>query len=65
MNNTITGRKTNKQTNKPKKHQTLELINNRVPETEKCVSDLEDRMVEIIAMEQNKEKRVKSNIESL
>ena len=62
MNSTITG---GKKQNKTKK-KTLELINNRVTQTEKkCVSDLKDRMVEITAMEQNKEKRVKSNIESL
>ena len=45
MNNTITEMKT-----------TLEGLNSRITEAEERVSDLEDRMVEITAMEQNKEK---------
>ena len=38
---------------------TVEGINSRITETEKQISDLEDRMVEFTAMEQNKEKRMK------
>ena len=38
---------------------TLEGINNRITEAEKCISELEDKMVEITAEEQNKEKRMK------
>ena len=45
MNNTITEMKT-----------TLEGINRRITEGEEQISDLEDRMVEITAIEQNKEK---------
>ena len=41
---------------------TLEGINSRITKTEERVSDLEDKMVEINAEEQNKEKRMK-NIE--
>ena len=54
MNNTITEMKN-----------TLEGINSRIPEAEEWISDLEDRMVEITAMEQNKEKRMKRNEDSL
>ena len=46
MTNTITEMKT-----------TLEGINSRITEAEEWISDLEDRMVEITATEQNKEKR--------
>ena len=35
---------------------TLEGINSRISEAEEQISDLEDRMVETTAMEQNKEK---------
>ena len=35
---------------------TLEGINSRITETEEQINDLEDRMVEIIATEQNIEK---------
>ena len=35
---------------------TLEGINSRITKTEKWISDLEDRMVEITASEQNIEK---------
>ena len=35
---------------------TLEGINSRITEAEERISDLEDRMVEITAAEQNKEK---------
>ena len=44
---------------------TLEGINSRIIEAEERVSDLEDRMVEFTAMEQNKEKRMKRNEDSL
>ena len=54
MNYTITEMKT-----------TLERINSRITEAEEQISDLEDRMVEITAEEQNKEKRGKRNEESL
>ena len=54
MNNTITEMKT-----------TLEGIKSRKTEAEKRISDLEDRMVEFTAMEQNKEKRMKRNEDSL
>ena len=36
---------------------TLEGINSRITEAEERISDLEDRMVEITAMEQNNEKK--------
>ena len=35
---------------------TLEGINSRITEAEEWISDLEDRMVEITAVEQNREK---------
>ena len=54
MNNTITEMKT-----------TLEGINSRITEAEEWISDLEDRMVEFTAVEQNKEKRMKKNEDSL
>ena len=54
MNNTITEMKT-----------TLEGINSRITEAEEWISDLEDRMVEFTAAEQNKEKRMKRNENSL
>ena len=38
---------------------TLEGINNRITEAEERISDLEDRMVENTAIEQNKDKRIK------
>ena len=37
----------------------LEGINNRITEAEEWISDLEDKIVEITAAEQNKEKRMK------
>ena len=40
-------------------------INSRITETEECINDLEDRMIEITATEQNKEKRMKRNEDSL
>ena len=54
MNNTITEMKT-----------TLEGINSRITEAEEHISDREDRMVEFTAVEQNKEKRMKRNEDSL
>ena len=39
----------------------LEGINSRITEAEERISDLEDRMVEFTAVEQNKEKRMKTN----
>ena len=54
MNNTITEMKT-----------TLEGINSRITEAEEQISDLEDRMIEFTAAEQNKEKRMKINEDSL
>ena len=45
MNNTITEMKN-----------TLEGINNRITQAEELISELEDRMVEITAKKQNKEK---------
>ena len=44
---------------------TLEGINSRINEEEEWISDLEDRMVEFTAVEQNKEKRTKRNEDSL
>lgn len=38
---------------------TLEGINSRLTEAEEWMTELEDRMVEITAMEPNKEKRMK------
>ena len=54
MNKTITAKKN-----------TLEGINSRITEAEERISDLEDRMVKFIAAEQNKEKRMKRNEDSL
>ena len=54
MNNTITEMKN-----------TLEGISSRMTEAEEWISDLEDRMVEFTAVEQNKEKRKKTNEDSL
>ena len=44
---------------------TLEGITSRITEAEERISDLEDRMVEFTAVEQNKEKRMKGNEDSL
>ena len=44
---------------------TLEGIDSRITEAEEWISDLKDRMVEISVTEQNKEKRMKRNEESL
>uniref|UniRef100_A0A8C9BC24 L1 transposable element RRM domain-containing protein n=1 Tax=Phocoena sinus TaxID=42100 RepID=A0A8C9BC24_PHOSS len=54
MNNTITEMKN-----------TLEGINSRITEAEERISDLEDRMVEVTTVEQDKEKRMKRNEDSL
>ena len=54
MNNTITEIKN-----------TLEGINRGITEAEEWIRDLEDRMVEFTAAEQNKEKRMKRNEDSL
>ena len=54
MNNTITEMKN-----------TLEGINSRIIEAKEWISELEDRMVEITAEEQNKEKRMKRIEDSL
>ena len=54
MNNTITEMKT-----------TLKAINSRITEAEERKSDLEDRKVEFTAAEQNKEKGMKRNEDSL
>ena len=52
----------NKQT---EMNNTLEGTNSRIIEAEEQISDLEDRMVEIIAAEQNIEKRMKRNEDNL
>ena len=44
---------------------TLEGINRTISESEEQISDLKDRIVEIIAMEYNKENRMKRNVDSL
>ena len=44
---------------------TVEGISSRITEAEERISDLEDRMVEFTAAEQNKEKRMKRNEDSL
>ena len=54
MNNTITEMKN-----------TLEGINSRITEAEEQISELEGRVMEISAMEQNKEKRMKRNVDSI
>ena len=54
MNNTINENKNS-----------LEGINIRITEAEKQISDLEDKIVEITTVEQNKEKRMKRNEDSL
>ena len=49
----------------PEMKNTLEGISSRITETEEQISDLEDRMVEFTVAEQNKEKRMKTNEDSL
>ena len=44
---------------------TLEGINSRITEVEKWINDLGDRLVEISATEQNTEKRMERNEDSL
>ena len=44
---------------------TLEEISDRINEAKEWLSELEDRMVEITALEKNKEKRMKINEDSL
>ena len=44
---------------------TLEGMNSRITEAEEQINDLEDRMVEIIATEQNIEKIIKRTEDSL
>ena len=44
---------------------TLEGINCRITEAEEWINDLEDRMVEITATEENIENRMKRNEDSL
>ena len=44
---------------------TLEEINSRITEAEEWINDLENRIVEITAAEQNIEKRMKRNEDSL
>ena len=44
---------------------TLEGINSRLTEAEERISDLEDRMGKFTAVEQNKEKRMKRNEDSI
>ena len=44
---------------------TLEGINSRISEAEEWISELEDKMVEITAEEQNKVKRMKRTEDSL
>ena len=44
---------------------TLEGINSRITEAEEWINDLEDRIVEITAAEQNIEKRMKRNEDRL
>ena len=43
----------------------IEEINSRITEAEEQINDLEDKMVGIIATEQNIEKRIKINEDSL
>ena len=43
---------------------TLEGINSRITEAKEQISELEDRMVEITVIEQNKDKRMKRNGDS-
>ena len=52
----------NKQT---EMNNTLEGIHSRITKAEAQINDLEDRMVEITAIEQNTEKRMKRNEDSL
>ena len=62
MSNTITEMK---YTLEKKMKNTLEGIDSRITEAEEQISELGDRAVEITATEQNKEKRMKRNEDSL
>ena len=44
---------------------TLEGINSRINEAEEQISELEDRLIEITVVKQNKERRMKRNEDSL
>ena len=54
MNNTITEIKN-----------TLEGTNSRITEAEEWINELENRMLEVTEAEENKEKRIKRNEDSL
>ena len=54
MNNTITEIKN-----------TLEGTNSRISEAEEWINELENRMLEVTEAEENKEKRIKRNADSL
>ena len=43
----------------------IQIFNSRISEAEEWISELEDKMVEITAEEQNKVKRMKRTIDSL
>ena len=43
----------------------LEAVNSRIQEAEELISEVEDRLVEITDVEQKREKRLKTNEESL
>ena len=43
----------------------LEGINSRITEEEEWISDLEDKIVEIITTDQNKEKRIEDSLRDL
>ena len=49
----------------PEMKNTLEGIKSRITEAEEWITELEDRMVEILAVEHNKEKRMKRNVDCL
>ena len=44
---------------------TLEEVNNRINEAKEEISELQDKMVEITAKEQHKEKRIEDNLRDL
>ena len=53
------------QTTKTKKKNSLQATNSRIQEAEERISEVEDRLVEIMGAEQKREKRLKTNEESL
>ena len=53
------------QTTKTKKKNSLQATNSRIQEAEEWISQVEDRLVEITDAEQKREKRLKTNEESL